>query len=642
MSLSENAVRRIIATAKGGDDPGFQPVFQVISIKEVGSANGATRFRTVLSDGEFFVQGMLATQINELVTSGELAENCLICVQDFMNNSVQGKNVIILLNVQIVGHETGRIGDPVDIEKSGSMNISNNANASAQPMYNRTNQTNQAGPPSNSNANANPYGSPVKSNDIPNNSPSGRNPYTPASSNAPIVHQGAATSPAGGLITLISQLNMYQNRWTIKTRVVTKSDIRTWSNAKGEGSLFSVELLDSSGMDIRATLFKEAVDKFYNYFEVGKVYTISGGRLKVANARYNTCKCQYELSLDQNSEIHLVDDEGEIQTQSFEFVKIADLERVEAEKNVDLLAVVQEIGEVQNLTSKKTGKELQKADLTLVDDTGASVRLTLWGAEAISAKSKIGINQVVGFRRARVSDYGGKTLSGGTPFPEPQIPETAQLQQWWDTQGSHGTTVKALSGGGGGGGKMDTFTDRKTIADIKNEGLGHNNEKGDYLSFKAHFTFMKKDKEGGAWYPACPNKEDPCRNRCKVTQTTDGNWECLRCHGVFPDCNRKWIFSATVADDSASTWVTIFNEDALTLFGGVLADEVFAQYDNQDLYDGHFAKATYTDWVMKCKVKNEIVNDEPRLKTQVVRLDPLDYASDCKDLLTALQGFQNM
>jgi replication factor A1 len=650
MSLTENAVRRIIATAKGGDDPGFKPVFQVISIKEVGSANTQTRFRTVLSDGEFFVQGMLATQINNLVTSGELAENCLICVRDFMNNSVQGKNVIILLNVQIVGHETGRVGDPVDIEKSGGVNLANSSNNSntagangpAQPMYNRTNHT---APPNiannaNANANVNPYVSPAKSNGVANNPPSGRNPYSPARSNAPIVHQDATSSPSGGLTTLISQLNMYQNRWTIKTRIVTKSEIRTWSNSKGEGSLFSVELLDSSGMDIRATLFKEAVDKFYNYFEVGKVYTIAGGRLKVANAKFNTCKSQYEISLDQNAEIHLVDDQGEIQKQSFEFVKIADLERVEAEKNVDIIAVVQEIGEVQNLTSKRTGKELQKAELTLLDDTGASVRLTLWGAEAVSARSKIGINQVVGFRRTRVSDYGGKTLSGGTPFPEPEMPETSRLQQWWDTQGSHGTTVKSLSGGGGGGGRMDPFADRRTIADIKNQGLGYNSEKGDYLCFKAHFTFMKKDKEGGAWYPACPNKEEPCRNRCKVTQTTDGNWDCLRCHGVFPTCNRKWIFSTTVADDTGSTWVSVFNEDALTLFGGVIADDVFAQYDNQDLYDGYFAKATYTDWVMKCKVKNEIVNDEPRLKTQIVRMDPVDYASECKDLLTALQGFQ--
>ena len=37
-----------------------------------------------------------------------------------------------------------------------------------------------------------------------------------------------------------------QPRWTIRARVTNKSSIRTWSNSKGEGRLFSVDLLDES------------------------------------------------------------------------------------------------------------------------------------------------------------------------------------------------------------------------------------------------------------------------------------------------------------------------------------------------------------------------------------------------------------
>jgi replication factor A1 len=39
-------------------------------------------------------------------------------------------------------------------------------------------------------------------------------------------------------------------RWTIKARVINKSDVRHWSNAKGEGKLFSVTLLDDSVFDM--------------------------------------------------------------------------------------------------------------------------------------------------------------------------------------------------------------------------------------------------------------------------------------------------------------------------------------------------------------------------------------------------------
>ena len=45
-------------------------------------------------------------------------------------------------------------------------------------------------------------------------------------------------------------------------------------------------------MDIRGTFFKEDAQKWINVVEADKVYTFSGGRLKVANPQWNKCKCQ--------------------------------------------------------------------------------------------------------------------------------------------------------------------------------------------------------------------------------------------------------------------------------------------------------------------------------------------------------------
>jgi replication factor A1 len=636
--LTPNAVRTIIAV-NSRDDPTFAPIVQVIQIRPVNNT-GPPRYRLVLSDGDHFIQGMLATQLNDMVHVS-LNANSIIRISEFMNNYVQGKNIIIVLRLDIVDNPGTKIGEPIDIEKAGNIALKNSNNtrpqASAAPMYNRTN-VDTAAVSSPMKSNSNPYASPGGGSNNPYSPPNKRNPT------APIVHRsmgdhtvGGGDSMGGPKITMISQLNMYQNRFTIKARVTSKSDIRTWSNAKGEGSLFSMDVLDSSGMDIRVTMFKEAVEKFYNFFIVGSVYTITGGKLKVANMQYNTCKSSLEMTLDQNAEVHKVDDAGDIQVQAYDFVKISDLEQVEEKRNVDLIAIVQEVSDVQSLTSKKTGQELQKCDVTLIDDTGVQIRLTLWGHQAMTAKDALDGNKVVAFRRARVSDYGGKSLSGGDMHIEPRISETEALRQWWSTQGSRAGAVKSLSNSGGAGGKMDNFNDRKSIADIKNQNMGYNNaEKGDFLSFKGRFTFLKKDKEGGAWYTACPNKEEPCRNRVKVTQTTDGNWQCDRCHGTYPTCTRKWLFTGTVSDDRASTWVSIFDEQAYQLLG-VTADDVFAQYENQDVYDGYFAKAQHTEWVFKCRVKNEMVNDEPRVKTQVVRMDPVDYAAECREMFAAME-----
>lgn len=35
-------------------------------------------------------------------------------------------------------------------------------------------------------------------------------------------------------------------RWTIRARVTNKSSIRTWSNSRGDGKLFSMEIVDES------------------------------------------------------------------------------------------------------------------------------------------------------------------------------------------------------------------------------------------------------------------------------------------------------------------------------------------------------------------------------------------------------------
>ena len=55
--------------------------------------------------------------------------------------------------------------------------------------------------------------------------------------------------------------------------------MKRWSNARGEGTLFSIDLLDEHGGEIRATFFKEACEKFFPMIEAGQVYTFSGKSL---------------------------------------------------------------------------------------------------------------------------------------------------------------------------------------------------------------------------------------------------------------------------------------------------------------------------------------------------------------------------
>jgi replication factor A1 len=44
----------------------------------------------------------------------------------------------------------------------------------------------------------------------------------------------------------ISSLNPYQSKWTIRVRVASKPSIREWSNSRGSGKVFNIDLIDES------------------------------------------------------------------------------------------------------------------------------------------------------------------------------------------------------------------------------------------------------------------------------------------------------------------------------------------------------------------------------------------------------------
>lgn len=136
----------------------------------------------------------------------------------------------------------------------------------------------------------------------------------------------APVNNGGQQVQPIATLNPYNNRWNIKVRVTSKSEVKTWNKPSGAGSMFKVELLDDqggwttdgvaaasanrrshglyaprslhivnivsthgvilgvcAGGEIGAAFFKEAVSRFYDAIHVGNVYLMSGGRVSHAS-----------------------------------------------------------------------------------------------------------------------------------------------------------------------------------------------------------------------------------------------------------------------------------------------------------------------------------------------------------------------
>ena len=76
--------------------------FQVLSFKRIAGSN-TERFRLLVSDGMYSNSyAMLATQLNPMVTEKKMDDFCIIKAKRLQCNTMQGKKVIIILDVDVV------------------------------------------------------------------------------------------------------------------------------------------------------------------------------------------------------------------------------------------------------------------------------------------------------------------------------------------------------------------------------------------------------------------------------------------------------------------------------------------------------------------------------------------------------------
>ncbi|EIN07090.1 replication factor-a protein [Punctularia strigosozonata HHB-11173 SS5] len=586
------------------------PTVQFLSIKKISptgppGANAPDRYRIIMSDGEHFVQAMLATQLNHLIEDETIGKHSIVVLDRFTANVVQERRLIIILDLTPVLKIAEKIGDPSAITLSDQPTTDGDV-----PM------AETAPTPAPARASA-----PSVSNTVPPRSAPQRS--TP----------GNKSGGRQSAILPIEGLSPYQNNWTIKARVTQKSDIRTWSNQRGEGKLFNVTLMDESG-EIRGTGFNDVVDALYEKFQEGKVYFISRARVNLAKKKFSNLANDYELSFERNTEVEECLDPSGVPAVKYEFTPLAELEQKEKDSTCDVLGVVKEDGGVATIVSKTTHKELLKRELTLVDSSGYSVRLTLWGKQAEAWNHTD--NPVVAFKGVRVGDFGGRSLSmvsSSTMQIEPDIPEVHHLRGWYDGVGNSQSfqSHSFLSGGAGGAGMGGTFNraEVKTLGEIRDLQLGSSDRPDNFF---AQATVMHVRGENIA-YPACP--KEGCNK--KVVQIPDGRWRCEKCDESYDAPEYRYIVSMAVADHTGQAWFQGFNDVGLAVFNNMSATELVQIKERDEAkFNGILHKAGCQTFNFSCRAKQDTFGDSTRVRYGISRITPLDYAADAaylRDLL---------
>lgn len=140
--------------------------------------------------------------------------------------------------------------------------------------------------------------------------------------------------------TPIKSLNTFLFDWKIKARITKKHQKKQWKNAKGQGSLLNIELLDSQGTQIQATFFNDQAEKYDEFLKENSIYLFSNGTVKIANQKYTSIKNDHCIVFDRNSEIVESDDTDMISNQGFCFTTIEEISDFEQMRTIDTVGIV--------------------------------------------------------------------------------------------------------------------------------------------------------------------------------------------------------------------------------------------------------------------------------------------------------------
>eukprot|EP01127_Copromyxa_protea_P001929 TRINITY_DN11830_c0_g1_i1.p1 TRINITY_DN11830_c0_g1~~TRINITY_DN11830_c0_g1_i1.p1 ORF type:complete len:455 (-),score=75.70 TRINITY_DN11830_c0_g1_i1:51-1415(-) len=446
------------------------------------------------------------------------------------------------------------------------------------------------------------------------------------------------------IITNISQLTPYNNNATIKARVAFRSAVRTYTNQKGEGKLFHVELVDSSG-EIKCTMFNDVVDKFEPLLQLDKIFYISKASIKAANRKFT--KADYEMTLNSSSVIEEVFDSDDLPKIRYEFLQEIDqIQDIDLNTLVDVFGVISSCSDVSTLTSKKDGRTLLKRSLHIVDKSNRSVEMTLWGDKAENFEGKVG--DVIALKNARIGEYmNAKNLSAVNSTQidlNPQGLEGTQILAQWFAENSDSlvSDVKNISSANRSSEFAPTIA--STFAEIQqaiDQNIGNGDSKPIFRKVKATITWIKHDDRAPLFYKAFPG------SNAKVVENTTNNgekaWFCQKTNQYSDTYEPRFILNMALADSTGAEFVSLFDEWAKTLLGYEAKDvEKFRQDGNESALNIVFDGPIDRRYWVKVKAVEDSYQDESRIRITVVGMEEINHAAESQRLINEIHQMMSV
>ncbi|XP_057833647.1 replication protein A 70 kDa DNA-binding subunit A-like [Cryptomeria japonica] len=236
-------------------------------------------------------------------------------------------------------------------------------------------------------------------------------------------------------ISPIKSLNPYQNNWTIKGRVTNKRKMHQYNTPKRNGQVFSFDIIDEEGCEIRITSFDEIAELHYHRVEKGALYVVSKGTVKDANTIYNKLNNHLEIILTETSILKQSTlDAVEIEKKTC-FTPINEVLTTTNNTLVDVIGVVVNVEEI-SVICRKDGSTVNKRIVKINDMSTLTIDVNLWGLPSEQLGNDLknmhasGTFVILVVQNARVGYFNGKVIniSAFTTFEiNPSIPEADPL-----------------------------------------------------------------------------------------------------------------------------------------------------------------------------------------------------------------------
>uniref|UniRef100_A0A6G1SHJ3 Replication protein A subunit n=1 Tax=Aceria tosichella TaxID=561515 RepID=A0A6G1SHJ3_9ACAR len=638
--LSAGALTQILE----GEKPAY-PVFQVIGYKPMGpdqtsfgqEATEELRYRLMIGDGIQSHQYCIITNqdlVQELKT-GRIVKWSIIRVLSYQTHDCElaagssKRRIIHILTMEVVKKGL-EVGKKLSVDPS-AMTVSN-VPAPRQPAANLDGNNNQQLAP--------PKPSPNFDHQQPTMQEYAHEPLTQPQpypmQQQQSMNMGRSPRPMksghDSQTIGIGELTPYIGKWVVKGRCISKSGIREYTNAKGNGKVFSFTLADKTG-EVKITAFNADCERVFPYVEPTKVYILGRASVKSADKRYTTA--DFEITLNQDSLLEEVTDSavaGDIPMAKFNFCSIGSLANIPPNQPVDLIGAITTVSDVTSIMSKTKNKELKKRNITIVDMSRHTISVTIWdqGAETFTGQ----VGDVFVTKGARIGSYGGKSASAGDcMFVNLDIPEVRKIRNWYsnliDQNFTNLTSSQDAPGSADNWRCLSQLNDLQTIKDITSGGVT-----ALYSRCKAMLMTVGRNPV----YKCCQN--EGCGK--KLVDTQRGDMECQKCGQTFSRAKYRYKTDVKIEDQSSSSWVTLWDDKAEAMFGMKPEElERHMKMENKEIYEKLVTKPNFKPFVFVLRSKIETYNNEERVKHTVVSLNPMDPVAQTRQIISEIKALAN-